>query len=157
MIGQTQEKTADPRSSGGKKLLVVGVWANAVLLAAVLFMLLGGSGGRGLPEFLPSAYAQSSMGGGGPTMGGGAGVFVVPAQFGGNAFGCYLLDIDQQTLVAYQYSATDRALKLVAARSYRFDRRLQNFNTAAPTPREVEQLVQLEAKGVRGVEPSTQP
>jgi len=61
-----------------------------------------------------------------------------------------LLDVDSQTLAAYQFLPSPRSLQLVAARTYRFDRGLQNFNTAAPSPREVEELLKMEDRVRRG-------
>jgi len=70
-----------------------------------------------LPSFLPAAYAQQQ-----PPIAGGGGVFIMPAQFSVNTWGCYLLDIDAQTVVAYQFYPGDRQLRFVAARNYRFGR-----------------------------------
>jgi hypothetical protein len=60
-----------------------------------------------------------------------------------NTFGCYVMDTDAQTLCVYQYFPGEKELRLLAARSFRHDRRLGNFNTI-PDPREVEKWVELE-------------
>ena len=67
----------------------------------------------------------------------------VPAQFSAITFGCYLMDIDNQTLTAYQYLPPNNQLKLLAARNFRWDRRLGNYNTA-PAPLEIKQYVDTE-------------
>ena len=67
----------------------------------------------------------------------------MPGQMSLNKFGCYVMDTDAQTLCVYEYYAGDKALRLVAARNFRNDRRLGNFNTD-PDPREVEKWVEAE-------------
>lgn len=124
-------------------LLVNG--AGLVLLAAALVV----RDGVRWPSLLHMAVAQQ------PPIAGGAGVFVMPAQLSGNTWGVYLLDVDAQTLAVYQYLPGERQLQLVAARTYRHDRRLQQFNTAAPSPREVEELLRMEERLRRGAGPET--
>ena len=130
------------QSQRQNRWLTVAVWANAALLGIIAVML---SRGGELPQLLSTAQAQ-------PAMSGGAGVFVVPAQFSQTTFGAMLLDVDAQTIAAYQFFPGEKQLRLIAARSYRWDRRLGNFNTGSPTPAEVKELVEREAAGTRGVE-----
>ncbi len=59
------------------------------------------------------------------------------------------MDIDAQTLCAYQFYPADKQLRLVASRYFRFDRRLHQFNTGTPSPDEVEQLVEREQDSAR--------
>lgn len=94
-----------------------------------------------LPSFLPLAAAQNQA-----PIAGGAGVFVMPAQVSNTVWGCYLLDVDSQTLALYTYAPGARQLKLEAARTYRYDRRLENFNTAAPSPNEVRELLERDKR-----------
>jgi hypothetical protein len=82
-------------------------------------------------------------------------MFLMPAQFAINAWGCYIMDVDQQTLSAYEYFPSEHQLRLVASRDIRFDRRLKNFNTDNPTPREVERMLEKEADNARVL--TTQP
>jgi hypothetical protein len=100
-------------------------------------------------EFSAPAFGQLQ-----PTIGGGGGVFVMPAQLSRDVFGCYLLDIDAQTLCVYRYDPGPSLLKLAAARSYRYDRKLGNFNVSSPTPAEVKDLLDQEARGARSVAPA---
>jgi hypothetical protein len=123
--------------------LVIALYLNAVLLAGMLLVLLGRDGSA-MPRILPAAYAQNQ-----PAIAGGAGVFIVPAQFSPQNFGCYLMDIDAQTLCAYQFDPASSQLRLKAARNFRWDRRLGNFNTEKPTPAEVQQLVEQEQESHR--------
>src|SRR5580765_2661450 len=104
--------------------LVWALYLNAALLGAVVLILLSRDGS---PSILPSAYAQNQL-----PIAGGAGVFIVPAQFGGNNYGCYLMDVDRQTLCVYQFA--DKKLRLMAARSFEHDRKLKNYYTDAESP-----------------------
>ena len=72
--------------------------------------------------------------------------------FSVNVWGCYLMDVDQQTLCAYQYLPGEKQLRLVAARNFKNDRKLGNYNTANPSPNEVRDLIDKEqgADRVRG-------
>jgi len=115
--------------------IVVALYVNAAVMVVVGVLLLNRPG---VPNFLPAAMAQSQ----GP-IAGGAGVIVMPAQLSQNTWGCYLLDIDAQTLAAYQFFPGEKVLKLSAARNFRHDRRLGNFNTL-PSPNEVADLVEKE-------------
>ncbi|HEY1683183.1 MAG TPA: hypothetical protein VGG19_00340 [Tepidisphaeraceae bacterium] len=73
---------------------------------------------------------------------GGAGVFIMPGQFSPNSYGCYLMDVDAQTLCVYGWDPMGRKLKLLASRSFRYDRKLANFNTENPSPEEVKELIE---------------
>jgi hypothetical protein len=119
------------------------LYVNAALLVVIVIVLLW----RGnTPSFVPMAMAQNQA-----PIAGGAGVFIMPAQFSTNTWGCYLLDVDSQTLCAYQYYPGDKLLRLVAARNFRSDRRLNNYNTT-PSPQEVTELVKKELRGSRGAD-----
>jgi hypothetical protein len=124
-----------PRSN---KPLILALWANAALLAVIALLLVNRGG---VPSFLPAAYAQNQ-----PPIAGGAGIFVMPGQFRENVWGCYLLDVDSKTLCAYQYFPGEKKLRLAAARSYRSDVKLDNFNTD-PSPNEIKALVERQQAG----------
>jgi hypothetical protein len=129
-----------------KSAVVYALYANAALLVAILLALLARRSGE-------PALAQYQ-----PAIGGGAGVFVVPAQFSRDIFGCYLLDVDAQTLCVYRFDPLASTLKLAAARNVKFDRKLGNFNVASPSPQEVKELLDQESRGSRAPAPtSTQP
>jgi len=134
-------------SPNWSKRIYYALCANAVILGVVAVTLLSRDGS---PKFLPDAFAQQMP------LAGGAGVFVVPAQFSANTWGCYLMDVDAQTLAAYQFYPGDRQLRLVSARYFRNDRRLRDFNTA-PSPEEVRELVENEANAARIVEQNDKP
>jgi hypothetical protein len=122
--------------------LVYALYVNAALLLAILVLLLTRVGPG------PSAaMAAPQM----PPIAGGGGLYLMPAQFSLNTWGCYLLDIDAQTLCAYQYLPSQNQLRLVAARHFRHDRLLKNYNTG-PNPKEIQHLIDLEKAGLRGQE-----
>ena len=130
--------TDRPNSS---RSIVVALWGNAALLAVILAVLLGRSN---MPSVLPAAYAQNQ-----PPIAGGGGIFVMPGQMQTNVWGCYLLDIDNKTLCAYQFYPGEKKLRLVAARNYKWDTKLEAFGTDL-TPAEVKALVERQQVGRNG-------
>jgi hypothetical protein len=125
-----------PNQTAGrnKNALVIALYANAAILLGILTILLS----RGNPAGQSAAWGQVR-----PGIGGGDWVLVMPAQFSGNTWGCYLLDTRAQTRCAYQYTPGDRQLHFIAARNFRSDRQLGDYNTA-PSPRDVADLVRRE-------------
>ena len=120
--------------------LAFALYLNAALLGGVGFMLAWRDSGS--PPLLNAAFAQ-------PVphqqpIAGGAGLFMMPAQFAANVWGVYVMDVDQQTLAAYQYLNGEKQLRLVAARNFRYDRKLGNYNTEKPSPNEVRDLIEKE-------------
>ena len=115
--------------------IAVALYVNAGLLLAILVVLMHRSP---FPDVLPAAMAQSQA----PIAGGG-GVYVMPAQFHAESWGCYLLDVDAQTLCTYEYDPGPHQLKLTSARDFRYDRLLKNYGTS-PAPWEVQQMVEDE-------------
>jgi len=134
------------RRSHRNKPLIYALYLNAMLLAGILLALLSRSGG--LPEVLPAAWAQDGRLAPVPIAGGG-GIYLMPAQFSSNTWGCYVLDVDAQTLTAYRFTGSDNTLRLTAARNIRFDRRLNQFNTE-PAPAEIQALVEKQEQPMRG-------
>jgi hypothetical protein len=125
---------------GSRRSIAIALWVNAALLAALVLGLLGrgnllGSSAMGAPNMTP------------PIAGGG-GVFIMPAQFSVTTWGCYIMDIDQQTLCAYQFYPSEKQLRLVAARGFGPDLKLTDFNTT-PHSDEIQKLIELEKNSVR--------
>lgn len=130
-------------SSNSNRKIARALWINAALLLAIFFSLLAMSGGsRGGNVLAAQALTEPF-----PPIAGAAGLFVMPAQFSRDRWGCYLMDIDAQTLVTYEYNPAENgtfpSLMLSSARNFRFDRRLKNFNTT-PDPREVARMLEKE-------------
>lgn len=109
------------------------LWIIAVLLA----FLAGRTWERDSGLLLPAALAQ----GGG--VAGARGVYAFTGPIEPNRFGLFMLDIEQGTVWCY---AIDREqgtpkLRLIAARSWLYDRYLRDFNSTEPTYRTVRDLV----------------
>jgi hypothetical protein len=121
--------------------LALALYANAAVLLAILGVLLARDA---TPSLLPAAMAQAQPGG----IAGGGGIYLMPAQFSQTVWGCYILDVERQTLCAYTTSGSPPQLRLVASRSFTFDRALKNYNTAPP-PQEIQDLIAKEAAGMR--------
>lgn len=127
-----------PRRRQSARALAYALWANAALLAGILVAFVGrGNGitGNGI-TLTPAAFGQAQPLGGG-------GLFIMPAQMSSNVWGCYVMDIDAQTLCGYQMTGSPPELKLVTARNFRFDRQLGALNTSPP-PSEVRAMLEKE-------------
>jgi hypothetical protein len=112
-----------------------------ILVTAVLVTL--GASQWLLPR---SASAQSQ------TLAGGRGVYAFTGQIDRDTYGLFMLDVDTETIWCYEMAEGRRGtreLKLIAGRSYEFDRYLKNYNTAAPSFRDVRDLLELERKTKR--------
>lgn len=98
----------------------------------------------------PSADAQAQL-----QTGMEDGIMVIPVQIGRDSYGLAMVDTEEQTLWIYEINNRGPAynrLRLLAARSWRYDRLLQQYNTAEPKPEEVKIL--LESLGQQIKEPS---
>lgn len=130
--------------SGSNRTLLAALWVNAGLLALLIVAVWMRSGG---PALVAPALGQS------PTnIGGGAGIYIMPAQFTATKWGCYLVDVDRQTLAAYEYDLGDSQLTLKAARSFRYDLLLGNYDTF-PSPDDIKKLVEGQTQGGRDASP----
>ncbi len=126
------EKASPPAGArrGGQTVL----WVIAVLLG----MIASAMWTRGPAEgFLPSALAQGQQGAGA------RGVFAFTGQIDHNRFGLFMLDVDQGTIWCYEIDKAGgtRKLRLVAARTFIYDRYLKDFNCDNPSFRMVQKLV----------------
>ncbi len=124
--------------------VAVALYVNAGVLVAILAVLLARDSSQ---PMLPGAFGQAQTAGAGAA--GGAGLFLMPAQFSGNLWGCYIMDVDKQTLCAYTVSGSPPQLRLIAARDFHWDRGLKNYNTPTPSPQEVQDLIAKEAASGR--------
>jgi hypothetical protein len=134
--------------SGSNKAVVTALWANAAMLLALIVVVAGRSSG---PALVAPAMGQS------PTnIGGGAGIYIMPAQFTATKWGCYLVDVDRQNLVAYEYDLGDSQLTLKAARSFKYDLLLPNYDTF-PSPDDIRKLVEGQQAGSKEAAPDQSP
>jgi len=72
-------------------------------------------------------------------------VIAVPIQLGRDSYGLAMIDNESQTLWVYGFDTrgkTFETLHLVAARSFEFDRKLTEWNTDAPTPTQVKNILE---------------
>jgi hypothetical protein len=122
------------------RAVLYALCANAALLFAILVALLARNGNAGFPESIAFAAAPGPAPAPQPIAGGPGGIYLMPGQMQKERWGCWVLDVNRETLVAYEYFPGTRQLQLAAARSIRFDRALENYNTAPPPP-EIEQLL----------------
>lgn len=74
-----------------------------------------------------------------------ADVVAVTGQLGSGAYGIYLLDTRSRTLCLYQWDASKKVLRLLAARTWAYDAQLDEYNTH-PLPREIKRLVGQRAR-----------
>lgn len=128
------------------RTLVFGLYLNAAVMLAILVTLLGrGNGSSVLPAASAAAPTQGQ-----PIAGGGS-IYLMPGQLSVNSWGCYIMDIDAQTLCTYQFYPGEKQLRLVAARNFHWDRKLGNYNTSPPWP-DVKILTEKELQGIRANE-----
>ena len=125
-------------------------WVMTVLLAVIATALVMRWDEAALSR---SAWAQAGVTAAGPASGA-RGIYAFTGQIGNRAYGLFMLDVDTGTVWCYEM-AGGRHMKLLAARSWIFDRYLEEFNVAAPTPTEVRQLVEQQqaARKVQGSQP----
>jgi hypothetical protein len=133
------------RRVGKGRSLVIVLWVNAALLAGLVLAVVGRGNLLG-----SSAMAAPSFS---PPIAGGGGMFLMPAQFSMSTWGCYIMDIDKQTLCAYEFYPSEKQLRLVAARDFSNDHNLKRFNTS-PDPDEVKKMTEMEKDSGREVAPA---
>lgn len=72
-------------------------------------------------------------------------ILAIPVQIGRDSYGLAMVDTVGQTLWIYKLNSRGHPqsrLELLAARSWRYDRLLQNLNTAEPNPEQVKMLLE---------------
>ena len=133
------------------------LWLIVVLLAVIATIMITRWDEVAL---LRATQAQSVYGGGGSTAGA-RGIFAFTGQLDAKTYGLFMLDIDTGTVWCYELARNQPGsgahLKLVAARSWIFDRYLEEFNVAAPTPAEVRQLVEQQQANRQALDKANPP
>ncbi len=77
------------------------------------------------------------------TSGGARGLFAFSGQLSKSAYGVYMVDMDTMTLWVYEYLPQRGCMRLAAARTWRYDRYLENHNACGDLlPEAVEQLIE---------------
>ena len=111
-------------------------WVIAVALVALAVGQFIRPGAGGVPWPVEQAFGQ-------PVSSGGArGVFAFTGQLSKNTFGVYVVDVDAMTLWAYEYLPQKSCLRLAAARTWRYDRYLENYNICDLPPDAVEKMIE---------------
>ncbi|NNM87702.1 MAG: hypothetical protein HKL95_04195 [Phycisphaerae bacterium] len=67
--------------------------------------------------------------------------YVLPLRLGDKSWGLVLVDRRQRVFCVYRFLESASRLRLVAARDYRYDLRLHDYNNTAPTPAQVKAMV----------------
>ena len=77
-------------------------------------------------------------------------VLVVPIQLDRDNFGIAMVDTKLQSLWIYELNrraAAYNRLRLIAARSWEYDKLLEEYNTAEPRPKQVKELLERLSSG----------
>lgn len=92
-------------------------------------------------------------------MAGARGIYAFTGQLDAGRSGLFMLDIEQGTIWCYaiEPEGGTQKLRLIAARSWIYDRYLRDFNCAQPTYREVQALVARQRLAPAEQEPGRQP
>jgi hypothetical protein len=69
------------------------------------------------------------------------GIRAFPVQLGRGMYGFVLLDTRRHSLAVYRLDGAVSRLRLMAARDYRYDLRLKDFDNSSPTPVQVKKLL----------------
>ncbi len=127
-MSQFEHPSPPPRTSSP-----TACWIIAILLAVIATALWMRPPGA----LLPPALAQSQP------LAGARGVFAFAGPLDRNHYGLFMLDVDQGTIWCYELENVGgaRKLRLIAARTWLYDRYLQDFNCAPPDFRMVQKLV----------------
>lgn len=111
-------------------------WVVAISLAVIAVNL---TIRRDNSNMVESALAQSVH------SAGARGIFAFTGQMTPTSYGVYMVDVDNGTIWSYELVTGAKGvkkLKLVAARSWIFDRYLEEYNLEELTPRDVEAMVE---------------
>lgn len=110
------------------------LWIIAILLAIIATALLVRPGSS---LMVGSAHADTSMLGA-------RGIFAFTGQLGKDSYGLFMMDVDSSNVWCYQYQPGSRKLQLVAARSFLYDRYLEDYQNDAPSPLMTKQMLETQ-------------
>jgi len=92
---------------------------------------------------------------------GGRGIYAFTGQLSAKSYGLFMMDADSGTIWCYEIQTGGPkggpTLRLVAARSWIFDRYLEEYNTGDPIPSEVREMVQAQREQRVNRPPTTRP
>ncbi len=142
VYAEKSNNVSSPDSSAGVRAAGVSpvwgwkaaLWVIAFSLATIaLCMVL-----RLDERMLPVAMGQPSG------AAGARGVFAFSGQLSDHSYGLYMVDVDAGTMWCYEYMSGPKKLRLVAARSWLYDRYLENQDFDGPSPQEVADMVEAQ-------------
>ncbi len=135
-INSTTHQSQPPQAVAPRKNTPHPVfWVIAGALVTIAFTLVTQ---RGAPSLSGAAFGQPT------TSAGARGVFAFSGQLTKSTYGVYVIDTDTATMWMYEYMGGKGCLRLAAARSWRFDRYLENHNSCDLPPEAVEQMIEEE-------------
>ncbi|MFQ5589816.1 MAG: hypothetical protein ACE5HE_01510 [Phycisphaerae bacterium] len=111
-------------------------WVTAGALIVIATAMIVRPGGGTGPVLTTPAMAQAA------TSGGARGIFAFSGQLSKNTYGVYMVDVDAMTMWVYEYLPQKGCLRLAAARTWRYDRYLENHNLCDLPPDAVEQMIE---------------
>jgi len=85
-----------------------------------------------------------------PQEGSGGQVLIVPIQIDRDNYGLAMVDTNRQSLWIYELNrraAAHNRLRLLAARSWKYDKLLEDYNTAEPKPNQIKALLEKLGSG----------
>jgi hypothetical protein len=89
---------------------------------------------------------QRALGQDAPAVGG-KGVYAFTGPLADNRHGLFMMDVDAGTIWCYEYLPATRKLVLVAARTFRYDRYLEDFNNERQTsPEQVQAMLRDQSR-----------
>ena len=122
---------AQPRRSQGP------AWVIAISLAVIATCLVLRLDGPSTGQVLAQPVAQS----------GARGIFAFTGQLSKSTYGVFMVDVDTTTLWCYEVLPAKPLLKLLAARSWKYDRYLENLNgDPEMSPEVIEELVEQQRR-----------
>ena len=77
-----------------------------------------------------------------PASAGARGVFAFSGQLSKGTYGVYVVDTDAMTIWVYEYLSQKGCIRLAGARTWRYDRYLENHNVCDLPPDVVEKMVE---------------
>ncbi len=69
-------------------------------------------------------------------------MFAFSGQLSKSTYGVYVVDVDAMTMWTYEYLPQKGCLRLAAARTWRYDRYLENYNVCDLPPEAVEKMIE---------------
>lgn len=137
-------------ASAGAARAPLAQWVIAFLLGVIAVSIWS----RPEPSLLSTALAQS------PGVAGARGVYAFTGQLDASRHGLFMMDVEQGTIWCYEIDSGPggtRQLRLITARSWIYDRYLQDFNCGQPDLKMVQGLVAQQRAGARPAQDEPPP